>query len=744
MVCVTAAFAVSVAAYGQDVPRPEHPRPQMVRAEWLNLNGPWEFVETDEDTEFLGDAEYPDTITVPFCRESKLSGLERLGFVENVWYRRTFTIPAEWTSPRVRLHVGACDYRTRVWVNDTLVGTHVGGSAAFAFDVTAALKDGENTVIIHAFDDTRSGLQASGKQSHREKSYGCVYTRTTGIWQTVWLEGVGASFIKQFAVTPDPNNSRVLVHAEIDGPSMGLTLAAIASAGEKAVGTAETAADWRHTELVIDLTEKRLWAVEDPFLYDLAFVLKKGDQVVDTVNSYFGLRTVSIEGMAILINGEPVFQRTVLDQGFYPEGIWTAPTDAALKHDIELSQAAGFNGARLHQKVFEPRFLYWADTLGYLVWGEFPNWGLDVNNPLVNLPVIDEWVELLLRDRNHPAVIGWCPFNETPPPAGPIQYTVVNVTRAIDPTRPVIESSGYHHGVPDPDVLDAHDYNQTPESFKERWDAQFGVLALPARYGGGPAANVPFFVSEYGGIGWNVEQGAWGYGNNPKTLDELYVRYQGLTDAQLDNRFLFGFCYTQLTNIEQEQNGVYNYQREPKFDIQKIHDINARQAQYEVDPPLVPPATPPAWQLLLGAVPDGESCREWRYTTETPAETWLDCGFDDAGWAVGRAGFGQKGGWEKRIGTKWDTKDIWLRQTFTYAGGTFEHALLVTHYDNAAEVYVNGREVWRGDGWNNEYQGFEVSATLREALRAGDNTVAVHCHQDDGGQFIDLALLVAE
>ena len=573
------ALTVASAAVGKEaatdgVPRPEHPFPQMARAEWLNLNGAWEFGETNDadDVPWLSDLPYPDKIIVPFCRESKLSGLARTGFVKNVWYRRTFPRPASWKSKRVRLHVGACDWKTRVWLNGKPVGEHLGGGAAFCFDVTDRLKPGTNTVTIHAFDDTRSGLQATGKQSHQEKSRGCVYTRTTGIWQTVWLEGVGATFLRDARIEPDAKHSRVILQAEIDGPSDGLVLRAVARAKGKEVGAAETPADWRNNRLVLNLAEKRLWSANDPFLYDLTITLLREGEVIDRVESYFGLREVTIHGAAILVNGKAVFQRLVLDQGFYPDGVWTAPTDEALRKDIKLSQAAGFNGARLHQKVFEPRFLYWADRLGYMVWGEFPNWGLEYRNPAVNAPVIDEWVEIVRRDRNHPSVIGWCPFNETPPAAAALQRTVVNVTRAIDPSRPVIESSGWCRGIPNPDVLDAHDYEQNPSKFREGTAQREEV--------------VPFLVGEFGGIaGWKPHDGI-AYGRSPKDGDEFYARFQGLIDALLDSRHVCGYCYTQLTDVEQEQNGVYDYGRKPKCDIERLREIQSRAAAYETDPPL--------------------------------------------------------------------------------------------------------------------------------------------------------------
>ena len=251
LVLLPAAALWGAETKGLGVPRPEHPMPQMVRAQWLNLNGVWEFAETDDsgDASFLTARTYPDKIVVPFCRESKLSGLARTGFVKNVWYRRTFAKPAGWASPRVRLHVGACDWRTRVWLNGQLLGEHLGGSAPFGFDVTGQLKPGENTLIVHAFDDTRSGLQATGKQAHSEKSEGCVYTRTTGIWQTVWLEGVGAAYVRELHVVPDVKGSRVLVEAEVDGPCQGLVLKAEALSGGRVVAGAEVPADWRNNKL---------------------------------------------------------------------------------------------------------------------------------------------------------------------------------------------------------------------------------------------------------------------------------------------------------------------------------------------------------------------------------------------------------------------------------------------------------------------------------------------------------------
>ncbi len=733
--------------FADSIPRPEHPIPQMERSEWLNLNGQWDFAETDdnEDESYLTKESYPDQIIVPFCRESKLSGLEQKGFVKNVWYRRTFQVPQDWQSERIRLHIGACDWLTRVWINGVFVGRHEGGFCDFAFDITEELnRKGENTVVIHAFDDTPSGLQPLGKQSNRERSYGIFYTRTTGIWQTVWLEGVGSSFIKDVRMTPDPDHSRILMQFTVDGPSHGLSVHATARADGEIVGHAVSSADWRNTYLTLELDDKHLWSVDDPFLYDLKLELKNGNQVMDRIDSYAGLRKVTIEGRAILINDKPVFQRTVLDQGFYPDGIWTAPTDEALKKDIELAKSVGFNGARLHQKVFEPRFFYWADKLGYLLWGEFASFGANYSNPEVNRPIIDHWVEIVRRDRNHPSIIGWCPFNETPESAGELQNTTVRMTRLLDSTRPILDTSGWTHSIPDPEVMDAHDYNQNPETFKERWENYFRLGSLPDRYGGEQSHIVPFFVSEFGGIGWFERKGndAWGYGNMPESEDEFFERFRGLIEAQLNNRNLFGYCYTQLTDIEQEQNGVFYYDRSPKFAAEKFHAIQTQQAAYEKNPPTEVEEKPASYKVLLGGTPDGMAQNIWKYTMKRPEEGWIDPGFDDSIWKQGQGGFGQKEGWGKWTGTEWNTSDIWLRRTFEYDGSSFNSALLVIHYDNETTVHINGEQIWNRGRWNDRYDGFDITDKLKSVLKEGENTIAIHCHQDEGGQFIDTAILL--
>jgi beta-galactosidase/beta-glucuronidase len=734
-----------------DVPRPEHPRPDAFRANWLSLNGEWQF---EIDREGNGEArglisgkDLDSKIVVPFCPESKLSGLG-LGnkeYFKNVWYRRTFEVPASMNGKRVLLHFGGVDYKTWVYVNGVLAGTHIGENAEFSFDITRLLREGSNELVVRAFDDLRSGLQPGGKQAY-DQSEGCVYTRTTGIWQPVWLEAVGTSYIENLSVVPDPDHSRVFVEATVNGTDPSVKLTAEAIADGKAVGSDSATGTWRNLRLVINLSEKKLWEPGAPFLYDLKLSLVRGNETIDELKSYFGLRKVAIEGRRILINDKPIFQRLILDQGFYPDGIWTAPSDEALKHDIEMSMAAGYNGARLHQKVFEPRFLYWADKLGYLVWGEFPNWGYNYKSPGY-APYVTEWTEILLRDRNHPAIVGWCPFNETGAAAGEIQQVVWNVTKAVDPTRPVLETSGWTHTLRHPEVRDNHDYEGNPAVFRKRWADYFTAPgpSMPARYGTQSVSlgdcGVPYMVSEIGGIGWATE-GGWGYGEGPKTLEEFYTRYQGTIDAMLDNPNFFGFCYTQLTDVEQEHNGLYYYDRRPKFDMKRIRDITSRKAAYERGEPSAPVAEirPEApWKVLVGAQQDGKLSTPWRYATEKPQGDWADERFDDKAWQSGLAPFGRDENWPTK--TPWTTSDIYLRKTFEYDGGELKAGAVVVSYDEDTEVFVNGQKILEVKNFTANYEMHVVTEALRKALHKGANVIAVHTHQTGGGQHIDMALL---
>ncbi|HZK39528.1 MAG TPA: glycoside hydrolase family 2 TIM barrel-domain containing protein [Clostridia bacterium] len=567
------------------IPRSEHPNPQFKRASWLNLNGDWAFEidngNSGQERSLQSAKKLSGSILVPFCPESKLSGVEHKDFMSAVWYRRAFEIPAQEADKKVLLHFGAVDYEAFVYINGHLAGTHKGGYSSFYFDITDKLNKGTNVVTVCAKDDTRSLLMPTGKQSESFHSHGCYYTRTTGIWQTVWLEFLPKNHIKSFKLYPDHINGTLQIQAEVVGSGR---FKATATFEGTLMGTCEALSNGGLACVCLTLAEKHLWEVGHGRLYDLEISFEE-----DKVSSYFGLRNIRLQGMKFLINEKPVFQRLVLDQGFYPEGVYTAPTEDDLIKDIELSMVAGFNGARLHEKVFEPLFLYHCDRLGYIVWGEYPNWGLDYSNPEALFSVLPEWVEVINRDFNHPAIIGWCPFNETWDVDGRKQKDellkiIYSTTKMLDKTRPCIDTSGNYHVITD--IYDVHDYNQDPVTFKEHYDALVEKNELYDRVNDRGSRQQykgePVFVSEYGGIQWSVDGNiGWGYGNAPKTEQDFIERYKGLTDALLDNKSMLGFCYTQLYDVEQEQNGLYTYDRKPKFDMNIFRKINMRKAAIE-------------------------------------------------------------------------------------------------------------------------------------------------------------------
>ncbi len=560
------------------IPRIEHPFPQFERENWLNLNGEWQFeydhsVSGTERGLFNAES-LSGKITVPFCPESKLSGIGNTDFSRCVWYKRKVTLPESFAGNRTILHIGACDYMTTVWVNGSEAGTHFGGYISFSFEITKYLKEGENDITIRAFDDHRTGTQPAGKQCAQFASHGCMYTRTTGIWQTVWLESVPESRIisaKYYTKT----DGTVRIDAVTDR-AFGLDLTAEAFYGGEKVASGCVKVTGEHAEIVLKIDNPRLWAPGEPNLYDLTLRLGR-----DEVKSYFGIREISVRDHRFYVNGKSVFGRFILDQGFYPDGIYTAPTDEALKNDIEMSMACGYNGARLHQKIFEPRFLYHADRLGYMVWGEHANWNLDISRPEAWKGFVSEWREEVERDFNHPALIGWCPFNETQQNQdGDLLRFVYSLTKSLDPTRPVIDTSGWFHVKGYCDMYDCHDYEQNPAVFKEKYDK----LMTGEEIGDwtGPYPPELCFVSEFGGTWWSPGvKGGWGYGASPADMEEFLTRYEGLVSALLNNDKICAFCYTQLTDVEQEQNGLYTYDRRAKFPVDVLKRITSARSVVE-------------------------------------------------------------------------------------------------------------------------------------------------------------------
>ena len=576
------------------IPRPEYPRPQMRRDSWINLNGEWDYATDKEGVSvpetYVSGENFNEKIIVPFCRESVLSGIGDTEFCKCVWYKKVITPNENIEGKRAILHIGACDYKTDVWVDGEHVGTHIGGYVSFSLDITDKIKNTPFTVVIRAIDDTVSGVQPSGKQALRPNSYGCFYTRTTGIWQTVWLEYVEPTYICGTKYYPNIDDKTVTMVVNVKNGE-GETVTVSASYEGKEMGKASGTVKCGTAKITLPLSELHLWEIGCGRLYDAKITVGN-----DTVDTYFGMREVGVKDGILYLNGKKVFMRLILDQGFYPDGIYTAPTYEALKADIDLCMSFGFNGARLHEKVFEPLFLEYADRRGYIVWGEHANWGMDHKGDQLYSNFMQEWIEIVERDFNHPAIIGWCPLNETPNDTDKrFTENLSTLTRTLDPTRAYIDASGWTHFEGVSDMEDLHDYEQEPTVFKAKMDAllEGKKMNLHAYFKSDDVVYdaIPTFVSEYGGTWWAADrvgkdwednqQDGWGYGNACRSIDEFYYRFDGLTTAIMDCPIMGGLCYTQLTDVEQEQNGLLTYDRKLKFDTEKLRATLVKKAAIE-------------------------------------------------------------------------------------------------------------------------------------------------------------------
>ena len=571
------------------IPRPEYPRPQFMRTEWRNLNGIWTY-EFDPGrsglARGLANAKgFSSQIVVPFCPQSRLSGVENTDFIEAMFYHRTLAVPKTWSGRCILLHFGGVDYSCEAFIDGRSAGVHAGGSVSFFFDITSFVKPGKtHDLVLSVLDFQKSGVQPKGKQCGNWHSNGCSYTRTTGIWQTVWMEPVAMDGLKSCRVIPDLDGKAFHFTPLFFEEKRGRTLKVTVSGAGRTVAEKTVPAN---SAVPFDVSLGRTvrpWSPEDPFLYDLKYELIEADGTVsDTVTSYAGLRKFHIEGPRLFLNNKPVFLRFVLDQGFYPDGVWTAPSDADLKRDIELSLAAGFNGARLHQKVFEERFHYWADKLGYLTWGEFSNgvgsapWG---SKPVPfeskefwqgNWNTLAEWRAVIERDVNHPSIITWTPANEYwfgSPLADyrRIMTEYFELTKSIDPTRPCNETSGYHHAKTD--LWTVHIYRAGVEDLKESLlpeDKPVFMRDLDFGYHGQPYLNDEFGGYKYLPPDRRKKDDGWGYfGLKLEKPEDLLAVVAPQVKLMMESGRVAGYCYTQLTDVEQEQNGVYCYDRTPK------------------------------------------------------------------------------------------------------------------------------------------------------------------------------------
>jgi len=594
--CLTIPALLCAQAFAQPVPRPEHPQPQFMRSEWQSLNGTWQFAFDDHD-EGLGagwhvaEAPFRRNIIVPFCFESRLSGIVDTSFHPVVWYRRQFEVPPAWKGRRVLLHFGAVDYRATVWVNGQAAGEHEGGNTPFRLEITGLLKPGRNTVVVRTWDPPEDRAIPRGKQYWEPKSRGIFYTRTSGIWQSVWLEAAGESWLEFVRIAPRLDGA-VTFHGRVARPQAGLMLNVTVKSGDSVVaGGAGALSDNKYVDAAAFVRNPRLWTVERPHLYDVVFELKKDGKTLDTVYSYFGFREVSIENGRFCLNHRSIYLKFLLDQGYWPESLLTPPSDEAIQYDIRMAKEMGFNGVRKHQKVEDPRFLYWADRMGFLVSGEMANAYLYDEQYVQRF--LREWAEAVERDINHPSVVMWAPLNESwgvPDLRDPRQQahlrTLFHLTKSLDPTRPVIDNEGWEH-VETTDLYAVHDYAANHDALYNRWarvEPRAGAVLPP---NGRPYAapghaynGAPLYLSEFGGIayippGASVPESAWGYAGVEKTPEDALRRLAGLYDAIAKLPFI-GICYTQITDVEQEVNGLMTYDRKPKFDPKAIKALNDR------------------------------------------------------------------------------------------------------------------------------------------------------------------------
>ena len=585
LLCLTLGTAFCT-ANAVDIPRPEYPRPQFERTDWVNLNGQWtfemDFGSSGEQRGWTNTKGLSKKITVPFCPESELSGIGYTDFIPCVWYQRNINIPAEWNGKKILLHFGAADYETKVYVDGKMVGEHKGAGSSFNFDITSYVKAGQQAnLVVRVYDNLRGGMQPGGKQCTALYSAGCSYTRVTGIWQTVWMEAVNEQALKNVFAIPDIDQQQLVVRPEFYNEGNNNTLTVEVKDGKKTVAK-RTAQASNQSTIVLPIKNAHLWSPEDPYLYDVKYTVKNAQgEVIDEVSSYMGMRKVHISGGYFYLNNKPYFQRLVLDQGYYPDGIWTAPSDEALRQDIEMSKAVGFNGARLHQKVFEERYYYWADKLGYLTWGEEASWVLNINNELAVRNFLTEWAEIVVRDRNHPSLVTWTPLNETWNATPGVYVRFVNdlydLTKAIDPTRPINDASGDSHVKTD--IWSVHDYTREPDKLIANHTIKAGVEPYRNMKDKDFLSNYagqPYMVDEFGGLPWIPKEeraNSWGYGANIDTVEEFYSILEKEIDALKACKHVVGFCYTQITDVEQEKNGIYYYNRKPKFDTARVKAI---------------------------------------------------------------------------------------------------------------------------------------------------------------------------
>ncbi len=709
-------------------PLPEYPRPQMVRKEWMNLNGLWDF----EVIWFTSNTS-SGKILVPFPIESALSGVMKPVKPEEILvYRKSIVLPQRYVGKSLLLHIGALDYQCTVTVTGGPYDFHTGGYDPISlFIPSLETWKGELEITVNVTDST-GNFQPRGKQFLKPE--GIWYTPVTGIWQTVWIEPVPESYIESLDIVPDLDNSTLKVGAKVKGQDTDLSVRVTASEKGSVVakGSGKPGA-----KLDLKLDNPKLWSPETPFLYDLKIELLEAGKVIDSVTSYAAMRKIEVskdsKGIPrIKLNGKEVFCIGPLDQGFWPDGIYTAPTDEALKFDIVETKKLGFNTIRKHVKVEPDRWYYWCDKLGMMVWQDMPSphfsdsvkpETLSTNDKNQFLLELKAMIDAL---KNHPCIVMWVPFNE-----GWGQHDTVSVVEKVrqwDPTRLINNASGWTD-MKSGNVMDIHVYPGP------------GIPPLETKRAA--------VLGEFGGLGLGVDghtwtDKAWGY-QGMADKDSLTKKYVDLLRQtyQLKDRGLCAAIYTQTTDVETECNGFFTYDREVfKFNLKDF--LNANKGIFPKEIPFV--WVLPSAQFTIrpgrysGPPQDFETAR-WAYTMEAPKNSWMNSGFDDSHWYKGAGGFGTLGTPNTMVFTTWNTSEIWLRKTFELATTKFKNLRLRMHHDEDAEVYINGILACKVAGYTTEYQDFPISKEALATLKKGKNLIAVYCKQTSGGQYIDLGLV---
>ena len=700
-------------------PLPEYPRPQLVRADWLNLNGIWEYQAGAKDDAVPNGKTLSSHIVVPFPVESALSGV--MEHHDRLWYRRQFTVPPQWNGRQLMLNFGAVDYEAEIFVNGTSVGVHTGGYVPFSYDITPFVKgNGPQELIVRVFDPTDLGGQPRGKQTLQPG--GIMYTPTTGIWQTVWLEPVAQTGIRDLHIVPDVDNStvRITVNAPSASPATRVVIK-IKSAGR----VIQTLTAAPNVALSLFIKDARLWSPDSPFLYDVDVALVQDKTVNDRVSSYFGMRKISLALVGgyqkMMLNNKFVFEIGPLDQGFWPDGIYTPPSEAALKADIKSMKTFGFNMVRKHIKVEPARWYYWTDKMGLLVWQDMPsaNSYTDRPQPIDKDAYIKQLNDIVTTHWNAPSIIMWVIFNEQQ--GRHDTAALVDMAKKLDPSRLVNRDSGsgYEKTEAVGDVEDVHSY--PPPAFPPL------------------SATRALVCGEYGGIGYLVKGHTWrttggGYTNvtSVRDLEERYGEYADMLKTFRDQHGLSAAVYTQITDVETELNGLLTYDRVLKCDPAQI--ARANRFEYPV----------PAYQEIL---PTSEkTAQTWKYTFATPSADWMSKTFDASGWQSGMGGFGTEVPTSPRIGTPWTTGDIWLRRTFNPGTLTAEQVsqlVIRDYHDEDIEVYINGVLAYKAGGFISSFEYKPITPEGKKALLPDrENTLAVHCHQTTGGQYIDVGFFL--